>query len=465
MDAGSNFLKHEESWVRMKIDSKRRSNLRETNAVRPPPISIAMISVHSSPVGRLGTQDTGGMSVYIRELSRQLGLGGHRVDIYTRVDNGHAPGEALRISENVRLIPLELGPGADAPKNALYPHLFAFYREMERFRRQEGIVYDLIHSHYWLSGLVGRRARQSWGIPHFTTFHTLGAVKNLVCGPASEPRVRMTAERELVAACDRVLVTSVREKKNLIRFYDTAADAIAVVPCGVDLNLFRPMDRAAARRRIGAAADEKLVLYVGRFAPEKGLERLLQAVAQLAHVSKLRLIVVGGDGERDATRRELMQLSRTGGIADRVVFRGRVDQAELPSYYSAADLLALPSSYESFGMVALEALACGTPVAATRVGAMEVLLQDAGNGRLAQDFRPAALAAAIEDLLKDRSAAPRRTERIRRSVARYDWPRVAADVLKVYRRGRADANEDMTEEPHANAGQAACCGCGALTPA
>ena len=157
------------------------------------------------------------MSVYIRELSRQLGLRGHRVDIFTRGGDGHAPGEVLRMSENVRLVPLELGPEPDAPKTALYPHLFGFFHEMDRFRRQEGIAYDLIHSHYWLSGQVGRRARRAWGVPHITTFHTLGAVKNLVCGPGSEPEVRLAVERGLAAASDRVLVTSDREKENLIR--------------------------------------------------------------------------------------------------------------------------------------------------------------------------------------------------------------------------------------------------------
>src|SRR5512143_83717 len=270
---------------------------------------IAMISVHSSPLGKLGTQDTGGMSVYIRDLSRQLGLHGHAVDIYTRAGEDHEPGKALRISENVRLIPLEMGPAAGAPKTALYPHLLDFFHEADRFRLQEGIAYDLIHSHYWLSGQVGRWARQAWEAPHITTFHTLGAVKNLVCGPGSEPELRIGAERGLAAACDRVLVTSHREGANLVRFYDAETARIAVVPCGVNLDLFRSMDRNTARRRIGAGLDEKLVLFVGRFAPEKGLDRLLQAVARLKHIRKLRLIVVGGDGERDAAYRRMLELS------------------------------------------------------------------------------------------------------------------------------------------------------------
>jgi D-inositol-3-phosphate glycosyltransferase len=427
-----------------------------------------MISVHSSPLGKLGTQDTGGMSVYIRELSRQLGLGGHRVDIFTRGGDGHAPGDVLQISENVRLISLKLGPEADAPKTALYPHLFGFFREMERVRRREGAAYDLIHSHYWLSGQVGIQARQAWGVPHITTFHTLGAVKNLLCSSGSEPEVRMSVERDLVAATDRVLVTSGRERENLLRLYGAEPARTAVVPCGVDFDLFRPLDRAAARRRIGGGGTERIVLYVGRLAAEKGLDRLLRAMARLMHVADLRLIVVGGDGERDAAVRQMKEMSGACGIADRVVFRGRVEQKELPWYYSAADLLALPSSYESFGMVALEALACGTPVAATRVGAMVELLRDAPNGCLAQDLRPSALADAIEALLKDRATRPPMTETIRRSVAPYAWFRVAAEVLRVYQDTLAAADDAVAGAAthfHPKTEKSGCCGCGAFSPA
>lgn len=430
--------------------------------------SIAMISVHSSPLGRLGTQDTGGMSVYIRELSRQMGLRGHRVDIYTRAGDDLASGEAAWICENVRLIPLRMGPGTDAPKTALFPHLAGFFREMDSFRQRKAIAYDLIHSHYWLSGRVGRLARRAWGSPHITTFHTLAAAKQLAVGPGSDPEIRMAVERDLVAAVDRVLVSSEQEKENLVRFYAAEPDRVATVPCGVDLGLFRPRDKGAARLRIGAGADDCLVLYVGRFAPEKGLDRLLQAAARLQHIPRLRLMVVGGDGVHNPARRRMADLALACGIADRVAFVGRVEQDELPWYYSAADLLALPSSYESFGMVALEALACGTPVAATRVGAMQRLLRDPRNGRLAPDFRPASLADAVEHLLGNRAAAAHEAAAVRRSVVRYDWSRVAADVLAIYRDSLAEAGIALPGAPlglHPETGRLACCGCGALNPA
>jgi D-inositol-3-phosphate glycosyltransferase len=431
-------------------------------------LSIAMISVHSSPLGRLGTQDTGGMSVYIRELTRQLGLRGHRVDIFTRAGDGHTAGKSFKMHPNVRLVPVDLGPEAEVPKTALYPHLFGFYREMDRFRRQESIAYDLIHSHYWLSGQVGQKARREWGVPHLTTFHTLGALKNRLCGLESEPEVRLAVERDLAADCDGLIVTSDRERENLLRQLDADPHRIALAPCGVNLDLFRPMNRRIARERIGADMDEKLILYVGRFAPEKGLERLLRGAAGLSHLPRLRLVVVGGDGELDCAHRRMQNLSRELGLAGRVTFKGRIDQNELPWFYSAADLLALPSTYESFGMVALESLACGTPVAATRVGAMEDLLHDARNGRLALDLRPSSLSDAIKNLLKDCQAAPQPAETIRQSVLRYAWSRVAAEVLTIYRACMtgADIGHPLAARTfHPKAGKAACCGCGEFTAA
>ena len=425
-----------------------------------------MISVHSSPIGRLGTLDTGGMSVYIREVSRQLGLRGHRVDIYTRADAGHASADVQMLSENVRLIPMELGPGADAPTEALLPHLARFFEALERFRSRDGRSYDVIHSHYWLSGIVGQWARKAWGCPHLTTFHTLAAVKNLVRGPDYEPGVRLAAEHKLAAACERIVVASTRERDNLVRHCGADPSRIAVVPCGVDLDRFRPMDRAAARDRIGVGREENLILYVGRLAPEKSLDRLIHAVATLRHVRELRLIVVGGDGEGDVARRRMIELSRSLDIGGRVTFRGRVEQLELPLFYNAADLLALPSAYESFGMVALEALACGTPVAATPVGAMEELLRGAANGRVTRDFSAASLASAIEELLRQRSAAPQRAAAVRRSVLAYDWARVAADVRDVYRSSLAGATAGAAAGFHLREGaRRTCCGCGVLTPA
>ena len=294
------------------------------------------------------------MSVYIRELSRELGRLGHPVDIFTGAGDPTAGSSPQRLYPNVRLVRLPLGPGPQLPKAELHAHLSRFALAFEDFCGRTGADYDLIHSHYWLSGRVGEAVRAERELPHIVTFHTLGALKNAVLGPESAPSPRVAAERALAASCDRIVVTSRREQGNLIRHYGAHPERVRLVPCGVDPALFRPLDRQAARRGIGVGDDERIALYVGRFAPEKGLDRLLRAFARLAHIPRLRLVVVGGMADGDPQFGRMRALARSLGIDDRVAFTGRVEHAQLPAFYSAADVLALPSSYESFGMVGLE---------------------------------------------------------------------------------------------------------------
>ncbi len=434
------------------------------------PLHIAMISMHSSPIGRLGSQDTGGMSVYILELARRIGSRGHRVDIYTRGETAGAGDPVQPLSENVRLVTLSAGGDEALPKTALFPHAPAFFDALDRFHATTHRHYDLIHSHYWLSGLAGQRARQAWGVPHIITFHTLGEMKLRVCGPGTEPAARLRAEPKLVEVCDRVLLTSTREKANLLHYYPDRANTVEVVPCGVNLDLFQPIPRPAARRKIGAALDDPLLLFVGRIAPEKGLDRLLSAFARLQHRPRLRAVIVGGEGSGDPGLQQMHALAQRLGIAARVQFVGRVEQPELPFFYSAADTLVLPSSYESFGMVALEAMACGTPVVATPVGAMEELLCSGESGRLSPDFSVPALATAIDRMLWDRSARPVAPEVVRRSALRFSWHRVAADVLKIYKgmlasHAHIHAHSRHGGGPGSHPGQVACCGCGVFAAA
>ena len=411
-----------------------RDSLNRVEEMTPASLRIAMISVHSSPLGPLGTRDTGGMSVYIRELSRELGRLGHPVDIFTGAGDPTGGNSPQRLYPNVRLVRLSLGPGPQLPKAELHAHLSRFALAFEDFCGRTGADYDLIHSHYWLSGGVGEAVRAERDLPHIVTFHTLGALKTAVLGPEPGPSPRIAAERALAAGCDRIVVTSRREQQNLIRHYGAQPARVRLVPCGVDFALFRPLDRRTSRRGIGAGDDERIALYVGRFAPEKGLDRLLRAFAHLAHIPRLRLVVVGGMADGDPQFGRMRALARSLGVGDRVAFTGRVEHAQLPAFYSAADVLALPSSYESFGMVGLESLACGTPVAATRVGAMDELIVPEISGCVADGFAPEALAGAIERTLALPGAATESgRERIRRTVLDYRWSRVARDVLQVYR--------------------------------
>ena len=392
-------------------------------------LRIAMLSVHSSPMGELGTKDTGGMSVYVRELARELGNRGHVVDIYTRL-NGSRKKQIAQLYENVRLIHLRAGKNGQMNKLALYGHLDEFFKKLERFRTRESLHYDLVHSHYWLSGRVGKWAQESWTVPHVFMFHTVGAVKNSTVGSEKEPELRTATEKHLARNCDRILVATDKERDHLIQYYGAYPQTIGVVPCGVNLDLFRPLERAKARQKLGFAQDESIVLFVGRFAPLKGIDRLMEAMCHLQHHQRLRLIIVGGDGSDTPEFRGLQKLARNLGIQEGVSFVGRIEQDKLPAYYSAADLLVVPSYYESFGLVALEALASGTPVVATKVGAMESILKEGTTGQVVSNGSPRLLAKGIEKFISGSNGLS--AHEVRASVLRFSWANVASAMIEQY---------------------------------
>lgn len=392
-------------------------------------LRIAMLSIHSDPIGELGTKDTGGMSVYIRELARELGKREHRVDIYTRLLKGEDR-SITRLYDNVRLIHLGIPNGGSLSKLALYPYLSKFFQALEDFRRTEKRHYDLIHSHYWMSGRLGCWAQKLWNLPHLTTFHTLGEVKNQTGIDAHEPWFRIVAEKEIVQGCHRILALTRRERESLIRFYDAPAKKISVVPCGVNLDLFYPQPKAAARAKLGLAADDIVVLYVGRFESIKGLNTLIKAMAYLRDDRRLRLVIVGGDDDKTPEFRTMAQKTRDLGIAEKVNFIGRIDQRNLPTYYAAADVLVMPSYSESFGMVGLEALACGRPVVTTPVGAVDGLVRNAQAGCVVPDHSARSLADGIQSVISDQSIPA--ADRIRQSVLEGSWSRVASAVIAEY---------------------------------
>jgi D-inositol-3-phosphate glycosyltransferase len=394
-------------------------------------LTIAMLSIHSSPVGELGKKDTGGMSVYVRELARALGKRGHRIDIFTRLqDPAWKP--QVQLYENVRLIHLRAGRKGHLSTLALYPYLKEFFLELERFRATESIRYDLIHSHYWLSGQVGIWLQDRLMIPHMFMFHTLGVLKNITDKDEQESELRIATEKGLVQKCQRILATTEREKDHLMRYYGADPKRIGVVPCGVNLDLFCPMDKRTARRQVGFSIDESIVLYVGRLAKIKGTERLLQAMTHLKYSKRTRLVIIGGDGLQTRESRNLLRLTQRLGLQDDVEFLGRVDHEMLPPYYSAADVMVLPSHYETFGLVALEALASGTPVVATRVGAMETILREGETGYVVANDGPELLAAGIEKLLERSRAGALSTDAIRASVFRFGWDAVVSAVIDQY---------------------------------
>jgi D-inositol-3-phosphate glycosyltransferase len=411
-------------------------------------LRIAMLSIHSSPIGPLGSQNTGGMSVYIRELAHELGLAGHHVDIFT---SNRETVQQVALSPNVRLIHLDQLFRADQPlgsdqprgadrhrglqidKEALCSFLPDVFNALERFRRSEQLTYDLIHSHYWISGVVGAMAQMNWRCPHTVMFHTLGIVKNRTASAEHESDRRIAHERWLAKMADHIIAPANREQENLLRFYHAHPERISVIPCGVNLDMFRPQDPLASRLKLGFDPQAKIILYVGRFAPLKNLDKLLGAVALLKRQwPGIRLVIVGGDGPDAENFKALERLAGQLGVQSQVTFAGRVQQHKLPPYYNAADLLVLPSHYESFGLVVLEALACGTPVAVTPVGAVESILRNDISGTLIQSTAVEDVAEGIARILSRPAAKKPTAELIRSTVREFSWPRIASSVVDIY---------------------------------
>jgi D-inositol-3-phosphate glycosyltransferase len=389
-------------------------------------LRIAILSAHSCPVGDLGAKDTGGMSVYIRELARELGKKGHTVDIYTRIHDPNDP-RVETLSEGVRLIHLKAGKEATIQKMDVYFSLPEFVFNLECYWQDNDLKYDIVFSHYWISALVGRYLQQVHGVPYMSMYHTLGAVKNAIGIGEGEPALRVVSEDATVKDSRRIIVATEKEKTDLVYHYRAQPEKIGVVPCGVNMELFRPVDKAAARQSLGLK-DEKILLFVGRIDPLKGIGQLLKTVPLLENRENIRLIVIGGDENSRAEVEELKKSAAKLGIGDRVTFQGLIKQDRLPLYYSAADVCVVPSYYESFGLVPLEALACGTPVVATDVGDLKNIIRQGETGCIVTDNAPEKLAAGISAVLDGPERDTEKSMVIRASVSRFDWANIAEKV-------------------------------------
>jgi D-inositol-3-phosphate glycosyltransferase len=390
---------------------------------------IAMISVHGCPLARLGTAEAGGMQLYVRALSRELGNRGLTVDVFTRRVDPELP-RVVSFGRNTRVIHLDAGDPAPVDKAKVFELLPSFVCDLERFRHAEDVEYQFIHSHYWLSGWVGNVLSRHWEAPHLAMFHTLERLKHRALSDLTEAPVRADVETRIVASADRIIASSEHERESLVNLYGARRDRVSVVPCGVDLSLFRPIDPVVARSSLGLQGN--VVLFVGRMDPIKGLDVLLRSVALLRDRVQLTLVVIGGTGtEREMQRCQALVQSL--GIEDRVQFRGSVPQEELPTYYSAATALVVPSHYESFGLAAVEALACGTPVVGSMVGGLPTVIRDGENGFLVPWRQPAEFAGRIERILNDEAVRSHLAERARPSVLHFDWSAVADRILGLYR--------------------------------
>ena len=418
---------------------------------------VAAISVHTSPLDQPGTGDAGGMNVYMVELARRLAALGIEVDIFTRTTSS-ALAPVVELTPGVTVRHVTAGPFEGLSKDELPGQLCAFTSGVLRAEavREPG-HYDLVHSHYWLSGQVGWLASERWGVPLVHTFHTLARVKNaaLALGDDPEPSARVIGEAQVVAAATRLIASTDDEADQLVELYDADRSQLATIPPGVDLDRFRPgAGRAAALRALGLPPETELLLFVGRIQPLKAPEVLLRAAAELIRRdpelrARLVVAVVGGPsgaGTRDPEN--LAHLAADLGIADVVRFEPPVGHDRLADYYRAAAAVVVPSYSESFGLVALEAQACGAPVVAARVGGLRTAVRDGVSGVLVDGHEPASYADAVERVLSPSVRAQLAAAGVAHASG-FGWAATASGVLDVYRDAIATHRADVDSAPAA----------------
>lgn len=410
---------------------------------------IAMVTVHTSPLAQPGEGDAGGMNVYVLEVARQLARRDIAVDLFTRTTSAAQP-PVVEVEPGVVVRHLAAGPYEGLSKEDLPGQLCAFAAGMMRVAAHAPPgYYDLVHSHYWLSGQVGWLAADRWGVPLVHTMHTMARVKNLhlADGDEPEPRGREIGEAQVVEAADRLVANTDREARELIELYDADPARVAVAEPGVDLAVFSPGSRDEARARVGIPSDAVLLLFVGRIQPLKAPDVLVRATAELVRRrpdlrSRLVVGILGGaSGTGVRNPMGLTELAQQLGIADLVRFVPPVDRSALAQWYRAADLVAVPSHSESFGLVAVEAQACGTPVVAANVGGLPTAVGPAGV--LVDGHDTADWATALESVLRDPRGAAALARTSVEHAAGFSWARTAQRLAEVY----ADAMDHPREVP------------------
>ncbi|MFZ5910618.1 MAG: glycosyltransferase [Chloroflexota bacterium] len=405
-------------------------------------LHIAMLSYHTCPLATLGGKDTGGMNVYVRELTRQLGRMGVHVDVFTRSQDEHVPHVLHDLGYGNRVVHVPAGPEVPLPKRELAGYVPQFAEGVRAFAAEKGIRYDLIHSHYWMSGLAAESLSQAWGAPVVHMFHTLGEMKNRIARSEAEREgvYRIQGEKRVLARADRIIAATLAEQTQLEFLYKANRRKVAIIPPGVDVSHFYPIPVDEARQFIGLEASERIVLFVGRIEPLKGVDTLIRAMScqRSQALGRVTLAIIGG--EPDASPQDMSaEMARLQQLCDdlcmgrMVLFLGKRAQDTLPYYYSAADVLVMPSHYESFGMVALEAMACGTPVIASQVGGLAYLIKDGETGYHVPDQDPEALCEKLTLLLSDPRQRQAMGERAARYARNYAWGNITAQIIEVYK--------------------------------
>jgi D-inositol-3-phosphate glycosyltransferase len=397
--------------------------------------SLALISLHTSPLAPLGGYKTGGMNVYVRELARELGSRGITVDIFTRRETESQPEIDDSIGPNVHVVHVTAGGLGVADPNNLAGYTQDFAGGVHKYATRHNRGYDVIYANYWLSGKAAEVLRRSWNIPLVQMFHTLGAMKNRIANqPMIDPRVM--GEMEIIRHADRIVAATQAEYTQLLWLYRADRRKVSIVPPGVDAARFAPIPRQIARAAVGLREDQRMMLFVGRLEPLKAVDTIVNAASLLqkadpAVLSGVRFTIVGGDAH-NPERRKLAALAESLDVSHLIDFAGSKDHTQLPYYYSAAEALLMPSDYESFGMVALEAMASGTPVIASGVGGLQYLIRDGETGYLVPVRDAEALAMRLCQLLSNPHERARMGANATAVAQDYDWKIIAGKLINVF---------------------------------
>ena len=408
-------------------------------------MNIAVISYHTCPLATLGGKDTGGMNVYVRDLTKFLGSLGIHADVFTRSQDEHVPHVLHELGCGNRVVHIPAGPENPRPKTELQNYLPEFVNGILDFSETKRISYDLIHSHYWLSGLAALQLKEKWKIPVIQMFHTLAMLKNKIARTSEEidGDYRINGEKEVINLVDQIVASTVDEKENLIDLYSASKENISIIPPGVDISRFYPIASDEAKEFLNIPAEEKMILFVGRIEPLKGIDTLIRAIAHMRKSDVQStcphyLYIIGGEpnsenGNGTQEFERLKALCADLGVGDMILFMGKKDQNTLQYYYSAAEILVMPSNYESFGMVALESMACGTPVAATQVGGLQHLVKNGITGFTVPNNDPDALEESLTQLICKPELRAQMSRNSIEYAKTFSWETITPKIIDLYK--------------------------------
>ncbi|TLV03407.1 glycosyltransferase family 4 protein [Dyadobacter luticola] len=401
---------------------------------------IAFISEHASPLAVLGGVDSGGQNVYVAEICKSLARLGYIIDIFTRRDSEDLP-EIVQWLPGIRVVHVAAGPAQEVPKEQLLGFMDEFSENMIRFIKNLGNSYELVHANFFMSGLVASRIKEALGVPYVITFHALGKIRMIHQKEKDAfPVTRLDIEQMIVEDADYIIAECPQDRDDLIEHYQADPSRITIIPCGFSADEFHPLARPKARKRLGLAEDELVLLQLGRIVPRKGIDNVIRALRYLKHIPKLRLLVVGGpddapDFEKDAEFKRLKNIAEADGVLPQIEFTGRRNRQQLKYYYQAADFFISTPWYEPFGITPLEAMACGTPVIGSAVGGIKYTVRDGETGFLVPPHDPEALAKAVLEGIKCPVKYGQLRENALKRVNRYfTWSFVAKKADQLYNR-------------------------------